>query len=279
MKVVHNFFFDWYKILGDRLKNKGIKIKEMEDDDIVSAYFNLRERLIPQKNRKIRRAKEFNLPKQYSEALCNLEKIVTSGGDLTPYLSRQISSPINKKDKTDKFLSDWGIHHFHLGDKLDKTGSIEGTKELLFAMVDDENFYEIGIYDHSSWFNTEILNIIHKNWPDLISHYKLPFRTRTSIDSDSLKALRNGNVFVPIQIGNTLYFPFGGGITTSGHSDNAERKSDRDRDKIKNLIANIQTFNVPSFVGEQDSIKCRLVEVDGRIYVESIFFRKKVDLS
>ena len=102
MKVVHNFFFDWYKILGDRLKNKGIKIKEMEDDDIVSAYFNLRERLISQKNRKIRRAKEFHFPKQYSKALCNLEKIVTSGGDLTPYLSRQISSPINKKDKTDK---------------------------------------------------------------------------------------------------------------------------------------------------------------------------------
>ncbi len=95
---------------------------------------------------------------------------VANGEDLWPHQSRKIGRLSNQ----DGMLNDYGIHHFHLGTTL-KAGTdlIEGTKELLFAIVTDHDFYTIGIYDHNSWADQTLLDIVHQNWPALTEPYTI----------------------------------------------------------------------------------------------------------
>ena len=65
-------------------------------------------------------------------------------------------------------LNDWFIHHFHLGNKLDKNGLIEETEHILMAMVFDDAFYAIKVYTHKEWANQEIIKIAYNNWPSMI---------------------------------------------------------------------------------------------------------------
>lgn len=267
MKIVENLFFDWLYILKKRLIANGINTDGLCNKEIVSAYFNLQIRLIPARPRKIYRSKNFSIPSQFESDLCALEKIITTGGDLTPYLSRQISK-FQKKDKVDKILSDWRIHHFHFRP--------EGTKELLFAIVDDINFYEIGVFNHNSWYDTTITTLIKENWPDLVK--TLPFKSEISYTPNMVKQMRNVNIFTPTLIGGWLTI-LGDGLTTGGHNVKAEELADIERYKIKDILEKIPSITcIPSFIKENDIINFKLVDKNGKIYVKSIFTEEESGL-
>lgn len=94
-------------------------------------------------------------------------KRVENGDDLCPHLSlgawregytpaaQQIGAAVDRWADKDFLLNVMGLHHFHLGTKLEKTGFIERTDEVLFAFVTRTTFDVLGIFDHSVFENRD----------------------------------------------------------------------------------------------------------------------------
>src|SRR5690606_16714385 len=87
--------------------------------------------------------------------LCNA---VRDGDDLTPF---QSTSLLNKADFHDKLLTDWGIHHFHLGAVPYPRDSrfIDRTGPVLFAFIHGERFLALCIEEHGRWSDPRLLEI------------------------------------------------------------------------------------------------------------------------
>ena len=77
-------------------------------------------------------------------------------------------------------------------------GFVERTKELLFCLVDAEYAYFIKIAAHrpAQWAKKELIEIIHRNWPEAISAYRLNGVTAVNpeINDEDRKILRTANV-------------------------------------------------------------------------------------
>ncbi|WP_156387497.1 hypothetical protein [Methylobacterium sp. Leaf399] len=133
-------------------------------------------------------------------------------------------------------LNDYGIQHFHLGTRPDprRPHLIEGTKELLFAIVKDRDFYAIGIYDHDDWTKRALLDVVHATWPELTEPYTLKdsphmkvLGLRHNYTDDEVKKLRGSGVNAlqqrpdgKVQIG------MGGGVASDSTSLAVRRETD-----------------------------------------------------
>lgn len=214
MKLKANFFSDWVEMLKDILSNHwSYNISSISDDEIPLFYFNAKDRRPEKKVRELILADSFVCPQELNEGWEKLKKKVEDGEDLTPNLSKLIKKIKNK----DSMLNDWGVHHFHLGEDMEDS-FIKRTGPLLFALLVDDNFYAIGIFDHDSWANQDIVEIIHRNWPMVIDSYRLRGAIDMSyhVDEQERLTFRSAgvNTFTSVNDG-TIYAPIGGGFAGS----------------------------------------------------------------
>lgn len=173
--------------------------------------------------RKVSRSKELqqrSLPSDEEAVLCQIENLASSGGDLKPYLHR----PIKKSKYNDALLNDWGIHHFHLGSRLEADGFVNRTSELLFAHVSRERFLMIDVLDHSSFNDDALIEVVHANWPEVLSRYAAP-EVVSVVDPpnpERREKYRRAGVVTLTQVADgTVYVPPGGGYQSSGLSSDA----------------------------------------------------------
>ena len=155
--------------------------------------------------------------------------MITEGVDISAYTSTD-----TKRLKTDDvMLNAWGVHHLHLGHKVNKkgrnTGFIQRTHSLLFCYFTDTEAYFIGVFDHDSFASQAVIEIVHENWPELISRFRIPGVTQYPPLSDEqvFELRRVGySVFTTVQDGTT-YMPVEGGVMLSGDSVNDVMKTNR----------------------------------------------------
>ena len=79
------------------------------------------------------------------------------------YFSRLVERILDRKQqrvRLDRILVEWGIYHFHLGEG-------KRTKDLLFALVRENDAYFIDVCDHDDFTNVTPLEIAQRNWPQL----------------------------------------------------------------------------------------------------------------
>ncbi len=143
-----NFMRDFAACCRERLKEAGYCISTNEDREVIRIYLTIRHRRVINKPRSFHQA-SYAIPAHLVSGHEALRKVVERGDELWPYQSRKIL----KSALEDGMLNDFGIQHFHLGigPDLKHAGLISGTRELLFAVVNDADFYAIGIYDHLGW--------------------------------------------------------------------------------------------------------------------------------
>jgi len=210
MEIELDFYSDWIRHLKNTLSKMGYSVTNVSDEKIPIVYFNALRRIIPQKPREVLRSKEFYCDGGLSSAVEEIEKKAKNGENLNPYLS----TSLKKADYHDTMLNDWGIHHFHLGSNIDMPGFIERTRPLLFVKVTNTHFYLIAVKNHGDWNCQELVEIIHKNWPEVIKHYKLEIVIGLShVPSDeNIKKLRKVNINTMIKMSDgAIYAPVGGG--------------------------------------------------------------------
>jgi hypothetical protein len=215
MDIRGNFFNDIAELCSNRLLAAGYALPiGATPKDFVLLYLNVQKRLIGTKPRNIHIAPTINVPVEYKdgfELVCNKAK---NGFPLRPHQSDKLL----KAGYKDALLNDWGIQHLHLGVTAGsrKSGFVEGTERLLYAIVTDEDFYCIAIMGHDDFSRKELLETVHKNWPELLQHARLHCVLTGSNYSDAdITALRNSGISAFVKMADgTVYSSPGGGYST-----------------------------------------------------------------
>lgn len=220
---------DWKTHMKTELCSIGFLFNAFEDIDIATIrYFNIKRRILSSRVRKIYESQELQVPNQYIEGYCELKRCITTGANLKPYLSRQIKK--GKKNyepvKPDLQLNDWGITHFHF--------LPAGTKDILFAMVTDKEVFMLKVFSHGAgthsnpWTNTDLIEILHRNWPEMMKVYKCKGMTGDYLTENQRTCLRkkHANALIKVSDGTT-YFPPGGGMMSSGDCIHDRIKTDQ----------------------------------------------------
>jgi hypothetical protein len=185
--------------------------------------------------RKVHFSKEFDCPKKYVKRVEKLKKRIEKGEDISPYLSTGVDRIKNK----DHLLYDWNIHHLHLGELRENKKFSMRTKELLFVYFTDKDMYFLTVLDHDSFADKKLLSIIHRNWPDLLKKFLLPFATVVNpvLTDDALQKLRKSGVttFTQLESGE-VYMPPGMGVVTTAESAKAVQSTQ----KVLNALSRIE---------------------------------------
>jgi hypothetical protein len=221
----------------------GYTFPAADDRGVIRVYESVKHRRIPTRPRKVHKA-QYTVPSHLVEGERQLLLKVEAGGDLWPHQSRKIVDVAVE----DGMLNDYGIQHFHLGTTPDprRPQLIEGTKELLFAVVKHDDFYALGIFDHKAWSKQVLLEIVQKNWPLLIAPYTIKGALGLSRNHTEEEAadLRKNNINLAHQRPDgTIHLGMGGLISTIGTSVAASRNADR----LVICVQNLQNFIMRDF--------------------------------
>ena len=233
-----NLYGDFADAVRHQMASEGYDIASIKGDDeaAIRSYARLNRRIIPPRSRQILKASNFD-PSNHEVGIAKLETAIRNGESLTPYMS----STITDTGYHDSMLDHWGIYHFHLGTELEEGGNlIRRTGDVLLCRVDDSHAYFIKVVPHgrnvpAPWYQKELIEIIHTNWPESIEHALATGVTGLSprLNDQEVAELRrksnivlflemsDGTVYMPPGVGNTL-----GLVATDGSSVNDTRFTD-----------------------------------------------------
>lgn len=214
----------------EKMTEAGYSPTPTNDEDAIYLYFSVRHRRVRRQPRTVHKA-AYTIPAHLVAGEKYLLTKVSAGDDLWPHQSRKIV----RLSIQDGMLNDYGVQHFHLGTSL-KVGTdlIEGTKELLFAIVTDYDFYAIGIYDHNSWVDQTVLDVVHDNWPHLTEPYTIKsspkaqfLGLRHDYTADEVADMRAAGINVPQRRSDgSIQIMMGGGIAGDQSSVAVRRATD-----------------------------------------------------
>lgn len=213
ISITDSFKKDFADICRKELEDVGFVTSSISDKDIAIRYFTIFLRLIVSKPRKIVKSKDFSCPCDLQKGLSILEEKIVNGYSLLPHQSKSII----KLSTEDLLLYTWSIHHFHLGESVESDGFIKRTGPVLFAYVTDDTFYMIGIKNHGTWSDKNLIQTIYDNWPNLLQKWKIDGQPVENLDSVEIGKLRkcHVNTLVQLKDGSSFIGP-GRGITTAG---------------------------------------------------------------
>lgn len=243
-KLKGNFRADWIARLRTELtSSRGWPLHEvasLNDNEVPSRYFDAQLRRITPAPRLIEIGDTFICPPKLQAGLVSLKSKVEQGVDINSHLSKGHASMTN----LDGLLADWGVHHFHLGIAPDPGNPTYSgrTGPLLYALVTEDAFYVIGVYSHRDFEDQSVLEAIHRNWPELISNYRVKGVTAETLNAKERRALRNNNANVITAVADgTTYGPLTGGVMANGVNTQAVRYADYWEMWINTLQGEVET--------------------------------------
>lgn len=153
------------------------------------------------------------LPEWIKYGLDGIAAASRLGSDLSPRLTKHRMWP----QHNDGLLNDWGLHHMHLGLMgAEPDGSAGRTDELVFVYPTVTTLHLVDVLDHKSFSRQHLLEIVHRNWPELLEPYRMPVDPRILqgpiIDGERSR-WRNAGATLFTQVSDgTVYYPPGGGV-------------------------------------------------------------------
>lgn len=231
MKLIMDFKADWHDTLREiMVKDWGMDTSGLTEDLPVH-YFNAAQRRLSLRPRLLFVSDTFQCPLEHQDGWNLIQQKVKVGLDLTPHLSKLIEKP----EETDPMLNDWGVYHLHLGTEI-QNGFARRTGPLLFARVTGEHFYAIGVYSHGAWTESEVVETVHRNWPESVARWVMQGTRGGQLTNEERAALRKKhlNTFFLTKDGTT-YGPLGGGMMASGHNVSSVVQMDIEHDRLECL--------------------------------------------
>lgn len=231
-----NFKSDLVDIVKQYFATEGISYEDMEDaSDFAARYCEMRIRRIGPVPRCVHFSCEIHhsLGKLARETdrdrrdgaleawrtVFYLHHLFVSGKRVTPHLSKNVNNSSSK----DGLLWDYGIHHFHLSRKLDKSEFVERSDYLLFAIVADTKVFFVDVRMHHDpesllWVRQDLLNIVHANWPELTDARVLHGVSGNTLKDEEKRELRRKNINHIPNLGEQAVAPLGWGTNLAGGS-------------------------------------------------------------
>ena len=239
-KLNADFSADLLNMARRQLTEKwGRDVHQIRDADVFISFVDSLRRRPVAGPRKLWIGDNFRCPPEHAQGWVLLQEKIVTGKDLFPHLSRGHLS----LGTIDGLLNEWGVHHLHLGviSPRNDFGFVVRTGPVLFARITDRDFYAINVCDHGFWERLNILESLHRNWPDSISSYRLNGVNGEPLTEKERRRLRslNGHVATTVADG-TVYTAIGGGVASSGISMEAVMCSDMLRSDVEQLQVAMQ---------------------------------------
>ena len=177
--------------------------------------FNLKKRMIPVRPRALHTAAGVVVPPALQAGYDLVTQKLRDGVDVRPHLSRKLAEITFKDD----LLNDWGILHFHLGTVLEADGFMGRTGPLLFARIDREDAYLLGVGTHAQFSSQVLVQRMVDTWPGAMARYEQPgiLDLQFPTTDAEIKKLRKIGVTAPVRASNgRFYLGLGGGGMTLG---------------------------------------------------------------
>lgn len=175
-------------------------------------YQRYKYRIINPIPRQVKEPQNLVIPAEHLTAYQKIVSDIQLGNALNKYQSRNLK----RLDYDDDMLSHWRIQHFHLGDTVETDGFVSRTSDLLFIHFSKSQAHIIGIFSHGDWSDLDIIETIHKNWPNLLTSFKSE-TTSEPLTEEQYKILRSKgyNTTVRVQDGTEYHSP-GFGVVANG---------------------------------------------------------------
>ena len=233
----------------------------LSPEELCHRYLNLRRRLVSPGPRTVLLAHEFTCPPDLAGDFELVRRKIEVGEDLRPHLSRGFMN----LDSHDMLLNDWGIHHLHLGTEMEPDGFVTRTGPVLFVRFAATAAYLLSVHEHGSWARQDFVRVLHRNWPDSISMWRLRgvLGLATEVTDEDISKLRSIKIpgekkkraavstFVEVEPG-VVYAPIGGGYSTAQTSIVVVRDCDRLLDALQGYEDAVRD-RIPAFLNEAQS--------------------------
>jgi hypothetical protein len=207
---------DYASILGAELTALGYPPANGNSwRELFLRRFNLKKRLVSATPRTLHTAPGIVVPPELQAGYNSVIEKLQTGFDVRPHLSRKLAE-INFKDR---LLNDWGILHFHLGTVLNGDGFMARTGDLLFARIDSQDAYLLGVGTHAHFSDQLLVQTLVDNWPDDMARYEQPniLDVQFQATDEEIKILRRIGATAPVRASNgKFYLGLGGGGMTFG---------------------------------------------------------------
>jgi hypothetical protein len=217
-----DFRADWAEFLQKEMTAYGLAFSQSRTlEDNTDRYLNAKRRIPRQTARKIHESKELRIPPQCANDYSALTNLIREGGDLKPYLSRDIDKK-KSPDKNDPLLNRWGIQHLHFRRR--------GPGDVLFVKITDTDVFVIQTFRHDDphvWVNTSLLQILHDNWPETAEGRVSGIPGEALLSSERLALQYRNRNFATTMSDGTVYLSPGGGVLESGQCFDDKVTSDR----------------------------------------------------
>jgi hypothetical protein len=220
-----DFFSDLERQLEIELRQLGCADSSGASlDDLLYSWLDYETRTIPTHPRTVKKSAQFRLDEQNLtsdrlQALKSITAKLKSGHDVRAHLSKGIL----KAQAPDFLLAEWLIHHIHISDTKKKPTqfSFDRADKLAFALITPQVACLVRIFHHKQknvWANTNLLETIRDNWPELLKpvSFKGKLVPAVSITDEDRVNLRKSGIYVPTELGDTLIFSLGGGVSSNG---------------------------------------------------------------
>lgn len=216
---------------------------------LSNMFYSVVYRLFKQKPRQVVKYQGFD-DKGNSAGIQNLERKIANGESLVPHLSKYIFD-IDQARNNDPMLKEWSIYHFHIPPSDGNGSFVTRSKDLLFAIVTDDQFIFLDVQPHSDntgtyepWIDISIIEKIESNYPDLIQPYYLG-EGRTPLTNEQRKNLRakNCNTNIITTSGKEYRIP-GCGSVSAGLPVNSIMQGDMATSFINDILNNASSNSV-----------------------------------
>lgn len=158
-------------------------------------YVSMLDRIIEPRCRRVHLSANLQFPEGIGAAFDAFVDASQAGMPLLPYKSDEARE---KEGKPDYMLRDWGIQHFHIGELAPNGKSAARQAMVLFAWITEDAIYCIGFWPHRQWLESEVLGVVHDNWPELLVTRRCG--PGFSLRKDEMAAMRKCHVTYPIEV-------------------------------------------------------------------------------
>ena len=203
-------------IMREELVEVGRDMTGLDDNDkIFVAYYNTCLLFPYPLKYYVHIHQDFVCPPECKDGYEILLDKMQSGKKFSAHLSRTTK----KTENHDLMLYDWGIYHFHLGTTIENDGYVQRTSKLLYAYINNNHIYFLGVFDHGKWNDQQLIELIHKYYPWSIKGWMVEGEPTKVFTEEERKKLRevHVNTFITVSDG-TSYMGPGWGYTAAGTS-------------------------------------------------------------
>lgn len=218
-----DFEKDCEEIAKSRIVNNGFSSTANRNAPIE--MFKMMKKTIKPMPRQVKKSDSFVCPFGYELALSELETKIINGENLKPFLTEKYDDITYN----DGFLNDWNLFHLHLSRRYRTDGRVQRSNHLIIAWVTDDFVYFITVKDHNDihcFTDKDYLEIIYRNWPNLLSPFIVNGVASKNVSNNDIKALRECNINGFAVLDNGLVLTnAGGGSMSNGNPIDSTLKS------------------------------------------------------